>query len=77
MKDSSSSDGCVFIDKYGNSITLQGDVKTIRANGLINPSKYVEYHAETDIIPYESLFFLKRIMIQKAIQINIIILENI
>ena len=47
------SDGCSFVDKSGNSITLQGDVKVIRQNGSKDNQKYKEYHAEIDLIPYE------------------------
>lgn len=52
------SDGLRFVDKNGDGIIIQGDSKVIRINNDDTLGKYVEYHIDTDLIPYDE--FIKK-----------------
>jgi hypothetical protein len=60
VKSETQSDGLTMVDMNGNGIIIQGDVKIIRDNGKLDMSKYVEYHKELDLTPYEEFFKEKR-----------------
>jgi restriction endonuclease S subunit len=56
VESESSSDGVRFADSNGNGIVIQGDVKIIRVNNSVDWDNYVEYHIETDIVPYTEFY---------------------
>lgn len=56
VKSENGSDGATLVDQNGNGVIIQGDVKVIRDNGDLDMSKYVEYHKEIDLIPYDEFY---------------------
>ncbi|HLO11328.1 MAG TPA: hypothetical protein VK190_03605 [Pseudoneobacillus sp.] len=60
VESEANSDGLRFADEYGNGIVVQGDAKIIRINNPIDLNKYIEYHVETDLIPYDEFYKTKK-----------------
>lgn len=56
VESESNSDGLRFVDENGNGIIVQGDSKIIRINSNTDLNKYVEYHIDTDIVPYNEFY---------------------
>ena len=56
VKQNEHSDGFSLVDENGHGILVQGDSKIIRINNKMNNKKYIEYHKETDLIPYEQFY---------------------
>jgi hypothetical protein len=56
------SDGLRFIDSHGDGILVQGDAKIKRVNDpkTFDFDQYVEYHYETDLIPYPEFYKMKK-----------------
>jgi hypothetical protein len=56
VKSESSSDGLTLVDNDGNGIIIQGDCKVMRINSAVDMNNYIEYHVETDLIPYGDFY---------------------
>lgn len=60
VKSEKQSDGLNFVDKNGNGVMVQGDSKVTRINNSSELDKYIEYHLETDLIPYSQFYKEKK-----------------
>ena len=56
VKSEGQSDGVRFADTSGDGIIVQGDAKIIRINNTSDLNKYIEYHIDTDIVPYNEFY---------------------
>ena len=56
VESASSSDGWIFMDNDGNSVSLGGDVKVIRVNDANTWESYHEYHYEFETMSYQEKY---------------------